>query len=80
MSSWLIAEIPEIDKISVARVVVGGLKLLDAGITLAEKRLGRYLGILDQQVEAGCYASRCQLGIFIAQVAFLPPERGNSSS
>ena len=33
--------------------IVGGLELRNPGIALAQKRLGRYLGILDQQVEAG---------------------------
>jgi len=53
MIPGFVTEIPEIDKVSVAGVVIGGLELRNSGIALAQKRLGRYLGILYQKVEAG---------------------------
>ena len=59
MRHWIIRctpilpEIPEIDKVSVACAVVGGLEFRYPGIAFAQKRFGRYLGILDQKVEAG---------------------------
>ncbi len=45
-------KVPEVNKLSVACVVFGGLKFRGPGITLANKRLGRYLGILDQKIKA----------------------------
>jgi hypothetical protein len=59
MSTWIIrltnisTEIPEIDKVSVACAMICGFELNCPGVTLADKRLGRYLGVLDQKVEAG---------------------------
>ena len=46
-------EVPQIDKVQVARAVVGRLELGGTGVALADERLGRHLGIFDQQVEAG---------------------------
>jgi len=57
------AKVPEVNKLSVARVVFGGLKFSGPGITLANERLGRYLGILDQQIEAGCNGGRTAAAI-----------------
>ncbi len=53
MSRWLNAEIPEVNKRSIACAVTGRLKLRGSVIALTDKRLGRYLDILDQKVEAG---------------------------
>ncbi|MBA7651452.1 hypothetical protein ES703_59271 [subsurface metagenome] len=54
MAHCLRAEVPEVNKLSVAHVVFGRLKFCGPRITLANKRLGCYLGILDQKIEAGC--------------------------
>ncbi|MBA7705532.1 hypothetical protein ES703_114363 [subsurface metagenome] len=53
MLYWIEAEVPEVNKLSVACAVVGGLKFIGPGITLADKGLGCYLGILDQKIETG---------------------------
>jgi len=67
-------EIPGLDQLEVARdliAVLGELELRGAGVTLADERLGRDLGILDQQVEA-----RADAGVAAGVVGAVDAEGG----
>ena len=52
------AEVPKIDKLSVASSVLRGFEFVCSGITFADKLLGCHFGILDQQIKTGRYRGR----------------------